>query len=508
MSLITSSQRPANTIRHPTSDLFWGGFVLTDHADNPTTPRFDKGGFSRVACTVTSAGNSLRLVYGNFYYDHGDHPGGDAIRIRASIEYPSGHYILAHFDGEDSTRQATVPPGRYLVTEAIQVSVRQGEIVWVNTNVAPTSGGPYYVGNGVSPNRGEVSVRNTTHDFTKSPAPPVLMAGIDFVFSPLAVVGNPSGRPPKTVAVMGDSIAAGAGDINYGVNGYAIRGWPLRALHQKVGYVYLARTGEGFADIVGQRARYRFELLEHQHAALVEYGRNDMGDGLSRIQRNAIAIWSEVEARGLQVFQTTITCQTSSTDWWISLENQSVSSPWNEATRLAFNDWLRSGAPILASGDPVTPGSAVPGALVIGESGHPVSGLIDNCDVVESARGSGLWRVPIPVQIVTPPILEGEVVTVDTAFPHGVPVGAGGARNNGAVIVVERCGVPFDGAHRVVQVISPTRLQFLSAGAGKEISISRSLGELYVPWTADGTHPSFVGAAALARGLPVERLLA
>ena len=505
-AFLTSSQVRAKDIRQPTLNPFRGGFVLTDHANNPTTPRFDHGGFSRVACTVTSAGTFLRLVYGNFYYDYGDQPGRDAIRVRASIEYPAGHYILAHFTGEDSTRQATVLPGRYLVSEPLPVSVHQGKIVWVNTNVVPTPGSAYYVGAGVSPKRGEVSVRNTARDFTSTPAPPALMTGIDFVFSPLVVVGHPTGPPPKTVAVLGDSIAAGAGDINYAINGYAIGGWPLRGLDQKVGYVYLARTGEAFANIVGRGARYRFEMLEHQYSALVEYGRNDMDEGLRRVQQNAIEIWDEVAARGLRVFQTTITCQTNSTDGWISLENQSLLSWPSEATRLAFNVWLRSGAPMFASHNPVAPGSAAPGTRLIGEYGHPVSGLIDNCDLVESTRGSGLWRVPVPLNMAHPPILEGEVITVETASPHGVPVGAGGGANNGATVVIARSGSPFDGAHQVVTVLSRTRLQCLCLRPAQRTN--GRLGRLYVPWTADGTHPSFVGAGALAAGLPVERLLA
>jgi hypothetical protein len=116
------------------------------------------------------------------------------------------------------------------------------------------------------------------------------------------------------------------------------------------------------------------------------------------VQAAAIAAWNAMGAAGSAVFQSTIIPRNQSTTGWTDLANQSSSNPTHEAVRVNFNDWLRAGAPILAG---VATTSGTPGAVYTGNAGHPLTGIFEAADTVESSRNSGKWAVPAGVRSVT-----------------------------------------------------------------------------------------------------------
>jgi hypothetical protein len=480
-----------------------GRSILTDHSCNPTVIRQDAGGYSRVACTVTAQGRSAQLVYGNFFYDFGDRPGPNPILLRASVEYPAGTYYPIDFPGGLLNRAVQIAPGEFAVSIPVDLSLIPGRILWVNTNVEPVGGKGYCIGTGISLAKGEISIRNTVVDYTLEPPPNQGIAGDDFVCSPLAVIGEPTSEPPRTVAIIGDSIAAGAGDISYAINGYYINGWCLRALDQTVGYLYLTRTGERLSDVVGEGWRYRRQLLSGIYSALVEYGRNDMNQGLLATQLYAIDMWTRLSGRGIKVYQSTVTCQTNSTDAWTTVAGQSLLTVFSEGARLLYNGWLRDGAPLIGGSlHPDVVGSER--ALRIGAPGHPVTGLVDNCDVVESGRGTGTWKPAERKSLASATTLGNGIAVLQTNLPHGIPPGAGGGLDGGATVVVNDCGPPFDGVHQVDSVIDDLSVALQISGVE---SASAHRGTLLIPWTADGTHPSFLGHQALAQASNLRDLL-
>jgi len=93
------------------------------------------------------------------------------------------------------------------------------------------------------------------------------------------------------------------------------------------------------------------------------------------------------------VFQTTITPSTTSTDSFATLANQTAALSFSTAgngTREQLNDWLRDGGPIR---DGVAAAIGAPDAIRSSHNAHPLSGVLEMADTVESSRNSGKWKV-------------------------------------------------------------------------------------------------------------------
>ena len=77
--------------------------------------------------------------------------------------------------------------------------------------------------------------------------------------------------------------------------------------------------------------------------AVCNHGINDLviGRSASQVQGSLMALWKGLAARGLEVFHTTLTPRTTSSDGWGTLGGQAPFA--NETERQAINAWLRSG---------------------------------------------------------------------------------------------------------------------------------------------------------------------
>lgn len=107
------------------------------------------------------------------------------------------------------------------------------------------------------------------------------------------------------------------------------------------------------------------------------------------MQANLIMLWNQQNGYGQRVIQTTITPNTTSTDGWATTGNQTPVNATVESHRVQLNDWLRGGAP-MSGGLAVAVGTS--GALLAGDTGHPLYGYWEITDNVESARNSGIWK--------------------------------------------------------------------------------------------------------------------
>jgi lysophospholipase L1-like esterase len=132
---------------------------------------------------------------------------------------------------------------------------------------------------------------------------------------------------------------------------------------------------------------------------LCELGVNGLSAGFATWSSHLLGTgtkgaWGSLAAFGVPIYQTTITPQTTSSDAWATVNNQTVASAGNETARLAANAWLRDGAPISAS--PAAGGTVAAvgasGVLRAGQTGHPLAGIIEVADLAESARDSGKWK--------------------------------------------------------------------------------------------------------------------
>jgi hypothetical protein len=84
-----------------------------------------------------------------------------------------------------------------------------------------------------------------------------------------------------------------------------------------------------------------------------------------------------------------VTPVSTSTNGWTTTAGQTTHG--NNAQRVAFNNWLRDGAPIDGAGAPLAVGATGTRA---GQPGHPLAGYFETADTMETARNSGIWKMP------------------------------------------------------------------------------------------------------------------
>ncbi|MCU1320639.1 MAG: YapH protein [Acidobacteriaceae bacterium] len=179
--------------------------------------------------------------------------------------------------------------------------------------------------------------------------------------------------------------------------------------------------GETVANLI-VRHQTRFSELGRTKYTLGMLGTNDI-NGLvaaATIEANLVTLWKQLTLRGTKPYYGTIVPQNSSTDYWLTLANQSANS--YEPQRVLVNKWMRDGAPISSTtGLPVAVGSAIattnrcvfyvggvaqvnPTSGVAAPSGpgtHPAAGLFELANSVETAQDSGLWKVDAGNRTVT-----------------------------------------------------------------------------------------------------------
>ena len=140
--------------------------------------------------------------------------------------------------------------------------------------------------------------------------------------------------------------------------------------------------------------------LDHFTHVLDEYGFNDLtNEAVTKTMADKLLTWAWAHGQNaaLKITACTVTPSASSTDGWTTLPSQApdAGTTYGGLTRhqrtVAYNGWLRDGAPILAG--VAAPGTTDPAALRAGDDGHPLAGYLDIADVIESSRDSGIFRV-------------------------------------------------------------------------------------------------------------------
>ena len=204
-------------------------------------------------------------------------------------------------------------------------------------------------------------------------------------FMPVALLGRPLAGPSAPwVAILLDSIARGSGD-SVGLN----EGWIARGLGggltPTIPFVNVSipgLTSAQFADAqnLSTQSEKRRRLMLAAPYIINNGGTNDLAAGATwqQVAGYNLSIASDAASRGSRVVQATIIPKTTSTDLWATAGNQTPSA--QESVRVAYNQWLRAGAPIVA-GAAVTAGTS--GALLAGAPGHPFWKVIDPASLVE-----------------------------------------------------------------------------------------------------------------------------
>lgn len=248
----------------------------------------------------------------------------------------------------------------------------------------------------------------TGSDLTQDGSANMAGTGGVLIYGPRAIYGAaPYGVTPLWAAIFGDSIAAGSGDAVHG-------GWVLAGLgatntfyETSIPALQCALPGTTASEFTPDALSYFQGSIRRRQSAFgapysfLQYGTNDLYGSsrtLAQLQADNIAIAQNLALRGSRVLVSTLTPRTTSTDSWATTTNQTTLSA--ELARIAYNTWLRAGAPItISSGVATAVAIGTSGAVVAGQSGHPFWKVIDPASYVEVnssnvlALNGGLWIV-------------------------------------------------------------------------------------------------------------------
>lgn len=356
----------------------------------------------------------------------GEAPGPNDITVRCGIEIPSisATYIQrVDFNGSDT---AVIKPNGLAIGK-IYGSFKKGDVVFERCEVTPAAGGVYPTGLGLrgavvqvnGGGGGDGQVIGTASAFSGA-------IGASATYGPTCytsnrITGIPSkGSSLKTVAHIGDSTSSvSLADVmeDYGYMTRVAEADPTMAL---VAVGVQSDSAASFAQINGHRSRAAMSCSDVVWNFII----NDVLNGvpLATLKANALKAWRVLASGGARIHATT--CRPLSLDtttFYATVAGQSLRGV--ESVRVAYNDWLRAGAPV----DKDTLVGAVPGAA----NTIPcpwLSSYIEIADVSESSRNSGKWKVGTVLGT-------GTVVTGDTGasgqtfYATGIPGSANGAMN-------------------------------------------------------------------------------
>jgi hypothetical protein len=396
---------------------------------------------------------------------------------------------------------ATLDPGGRIIADPVGITVAAGDVVAVRTFLA--SGTAYPVRLMSFGAYGSYGGWTATTDLTAPGSAAVAGSNGQYLYGPAALMGSVNDRNAKSVLMIGDSAASAYGDstlqyrpaLNQG-------GWGIRAVTGKGGLLNLALPGDRATTFQSTNGSFRrLPYATRANIAIIEYVSND----INILSLNAIAveplnvlIATAVRRHGIsRVYLTTNTPFTSSTDGWATTVNQTLMS--SAPQRAIYNTWVRAGAPI----DPTTLLPVAVGtsnALVAGNFGHPITGIIDIAAPVESSLGSGLWAPPS--RMATASITSGTTIITssDAAFNSAV-IESGG--DKGIAFTLPGAGASGGLMAGFLYSITNSTTALATLNAGTTVS---SVPIALNTMTGDGTHPSPRGHSAIAATVDVTKL--
>jgi lysophospholipase L1-like esterase len=215
------------------------------------------------------------------------------------------------------------------------------------------------------------------------------------VFAPIAIIGTPLlGARIPCVGVAGDSISRGTGDTIVQNGGWIARsmGGPYNV---SIPYTLVGRGGTKGVDFTdttsyGTKSIRRRRIIMALPNVFWAYGTNDFNTGstTAQVQTSVLAFATQAYQRGNRCFVATVLPITTSSDSFVTVANQTKGAGFSQ--RAPFNSWLRDGAPLDQSTlQPAAVG--LPGALRIGQAGHPIYKVIDIASVAEVDANNQLF---------------------------------------------------------------------------------------------------------------------
>ena len=284
---------------------------------------------------------AIRLVYGN---SCGNSKNTNAITVQSTVELASGTLIPVFFNGQ---RSATIQGGAFVTSDPLGITMLKGTNIFSRTYVEVTTtnqGFPlwlYPVNDASHSGEGYSFATNIVDAVSAKYVYASFLEG----YGPTVI----QGLAPSTnaaIAIFGDSIAVGAGNLdNYGNNSYVESGLSNPAGDRKFNgdwfnHANLAEGSASFDTDTYDVQAFKWRGSEGCNIALVEHGVNNIsvGDSFSTITNKMIQFWNSQVAVGRKVFQLTIPPRTTGT--YTTVNGQ---TPWDaakEGVRTNLNIWL------------------------------------------------------------------------------------------------------------------------------------------------------------------------
>lgn len=286
----------------------------------------------------------------------------------------------ANFNGPDANIMC--PVGDFFETDPIIVDIAAGTYVGTRlwSNGFGFHGGRLLSGNdGVALN--EYSNYSSMTDYAWGGTfPNQITAYNNSGIQPVAIMGLLD-TPRPSFVFIGDSITYGIAssggvainDSFASTTGYI--GWLEKAAANQVAWTNFSASGDRVVNYLTANQNLRLNAIQSLRPSHVvdSMAVNDFvaGTSFSDFQAQKIAYWTKLRGLGVkEIWITTCTPRTTSTDVWATVGNQTVTSA-NTAIQ-AWNSWVRT----LSN---VTP--------------YGVTKVLDVMAVVESSAASGKWAV-------------------------------------------------------------------------------------------------------------------
>jgi lysophospholipase L1-like esterase len=457
----------------------------------------------RLPYVVGVSACDLQLTFANYFVQIGspfvEIDPATSVTFSAAIEDAAGNVYAAMFEG--GLRTITLPGGASITSKPIAIDVTKGDLIYIRVYL---SAGSFYANHKViNTTNGGGSVNSS--DLTATGAGATGLSGgvIKQSWGPVAITGTPTGPGiPKSVVVMGDSIAQGAEDGSHlSQAGYASAkpwwsgGGPFRRALSggNAGVVTVAIGSDLQTQFLTNNYHFhRAQVIQFARYCVNEYGHNDLGSRtVAQLQADLLTQGKRNLARGIvKNFLTTLLVQTSSTDRWRTTTNQTHTT-W-ESNRVTHNNWVRAGGPI----DPVTFAAVAvgtSGALLFGQLGHPYAGFLEVTDTVETARDSGYWKPPQRTVTDAAATAASSTVTSATASFTSADVGLG-------IILVGAGAAGADYIGQIDTVTNSTTVTVVATVGNPATTVSAAL-LLIGTYTSGGVHPTTSGNAAIAAAI-------
>jgi lysophospholipase L1-like esterase len=465
----------------------------------------------RLAHRALFAASHIVLVWGNYWKNNVvfEGPGRNVVyhhsalqRMGSSYSDETGPIVEATYKGQ---RMGLCSHRGLLFSDPIPFEVAAGEVFW--TRDAAYTGGPSYFLSGYQ------VVRNGSTGADHIDLKEGIIAG-DLVASGTVGQGGSLFGPPggpvmilgfnknrqKSCALFGDSIGAGLAD--YGFGSYQWGGWMVRLMRNVTArvqtsalaqstvsnfpFVHCAQGGQTAATVATQgMSSMSIRLAEFCTTVIWHLGGNDLAltIPLATMQSNLLKVAGWFAARGKKFIACTIIPQTTSTDGWLTVANQTVKT--NESLRTGYNSWLRDTGPngfvAQAGGTAVADVFDAAAPMEVNSSGVP-------------ALNGGFWPAALSASVFSGSVTGSPSVNYFTDSSQTAPSGT-----------YRGYALKMTSGAASGQIV-PIRYQDNTGVYAFDVSFSPapSVGDTYVipdVYTRDGAHPLSLGHMTIANAL-------